>query len=250
GRLRQARPGSPGARRACLLAPAHARGVRVLVPRGLHPPPRGMAVLRVPPARGALPRQALAQRARTGLCGGGGPPAGRGPADRHPARRGQGRRALVGLVRDEDRRGVDAGCRRRDLRAPGGLAAGLRPARAGPPRRTARSGPAGRRVPGPPRRGSGPRARPGPPPGPHRLPATVTPRRAKRVEESALKAGLIPVAIGAPGGTSVPAWADPEALAVAQAAPRGRHRAVLLSPFDSLVWDRKRTLRMFGFEHS
>jgi uncharacterized protein YcaQ len=73
---------------------------------------------------------------------------------------------------------------------------------------------------------------------------------AKRVEESALAAGLVPVAIGGPGGTAVPAWADPEALALAQAAPRGRHRAVLLSPFDSLVWDRKRTLRMFGFEHS
>jgi uncharacterized protein len=77
---------------------------------------------------------------------------------------------------------------------------------------------------------------------------TVTPRPGKRVEESALKAGLIPVTIGGPGGTSVPAWADPEALA--QAAPRGRHRSVLLSPFDSLIWDRKRTLRMFGFEHS
>jgi len=79
---------------------------------------------------------------------------------------------------------------------------------------------------------------------------TVTPRPAKRVEESALAAGLTPVAIGMPGGTTVPAWADPGALALAQSAPRGRHRSVLLSPFDSLVWDRKRTLRMFGFEHS
>ncbi len=79
---------------------------------------------------------------------------------------------------------------------------------------------------------------------------TVTPRPAQRVEESALAAGLTPVVIGGPGGTAAPAWADPGALALAQAAPRGRHRAVLLSPFDSLVWDRKRTLRMFGFEHS
>src|SRR5262249_43450181 len=46
------------------------------------------------------------------------------------------------------------------------------------------------------------------------------------------------------------AWTDSGALAQTQAAQRGRHRAVLLSPFDSLVWDRKRTLRMFGFEHS
>jgi uncharacterized protein YcaQ len=82
------------------------------------------------------------------------------------------------------------------------------------------------------------------------LTGLLTPRPASRVEESALAAGLTPVAIGGPGKTSVPAWAGPEALAQAQAAPRGRHRAVLLSPFDSLVWDRKRTLRMFGFEHS
>ena len=32
--------------------------------------------------------------------------------------------------------------------------------------------------------------------------------------------------------------------------PRGRHRTTLLSPFDSLIWDRKRTQRMFGFSHS
>jgi uncharacterized protein YcaQ len=80
------------------------------------------------------------------------------------------------------------------------------------------------------------------------LTGLLTPRPASRVEESALAAGLTPVAIGGPGKTSVPAWADPEALA--QAGQRGRHRTVLLSPFDSLVWDRKRTLRMFGFEHS
>jgi uncharacterized protein YcaQ len=53
----------------------------------------------------------------------------------------------------------------------------------------------------------------------------------------------------------VQAWADPAALAGVggtgqDAAGRGRHRVTLLSPFDSLIWDRKRTLRMFGFEHS
>jgi uncharacterized protein len=46
----------------------------------------------------------------------------------------------------------------------------------------------------------------------------------------------------------VTGWADPAALA--GAGSRGRNRVTLLSPFDSLVWDRKRTQRMFGFEHS
>jgi len=45
-------------------------------------------------------------------------------------------------------------------------------------------------------------------------------------------------------------WADPGALARAAGGVRGRHRVTLLSPFDSLVWDRKRTRRMFGFDHS
>jgi uncharacterized protein YcaQ len=66
--------------------------------------------------------------------------------------------------------------------------------------------------------------------------------------EAAEAAGLIPVMISGPAGKPVPAWADPAALATAGA--RGRHRVTLLSPFDSLIWDRKRTRRMFGFEHS
>ncbi|CAO0832472.1 Winged helix-turn-helix domain-containing protein OS=Streptomyces microflavus OX=1919 GN=Smic_29060 PE=4 SV=1 [Streptomyces microflavus] len=55
--------------------------------------------------------------------------------------------------------------------------------------------------------------------------------------------GLVPVAVE---GWVKPAWADPEALATE---PRGRHRTTLLSPFDSLVWERARTERIFGFTH-
>lgn len=43
------------------------------------------------------------------------------------------------------------------------------------------------------------------------------------------------------------AWADP--LALDALGERGRHRTTLLSPFDSLVWDRDRTVRMFGLYH-
>jgi uncharacterized protein len=96
-------------------------------------------------------------------------------------------------------------------------------------------------------------------------------QHARLVADAALAAGLTPVTIAGPGpagpgragpardgkgtgrvaaGKPVAAWADPAALADASAAARGRHHVTLLSPFDSLIWDRKRTLRMFGFEHS
>ncbi|MCP3756348.1 winged helix-turn-helix domain-containing protein [Streptomyces sp. TBY4] len=55
--------------------------------------------------------------------------------------------------------------------------------------------------------------------------------------------GLVPVEVE---GWDKPAWADPSALA---SVPRGRHRTTLLSPFDSLVWERPRTERIFGFTH-
>lgn len=57
--------------------------------------------------------------------------------------------------------------------------------------------------------------------------------------------GLTPVAVE---GWTAPAWADADALAAL--ALRGRHRTTLLSPFDSLVWDRARTRRVFGFTHA
>ena len=56
-------------------------------------------------------------------------------------------------------------------------------------------------------------------------------------------AGLVPVRVA---GWAQPAWADPAAL---EQPARGRHRTALLSPFDSLVWDRARTERLFGFTH-
>jgi uncharacterized protein len=62
--------------------------------------------------------------------------------------------------------------------------------------------------------------------------------------DAALEAsGLVPVEVD---GWNAPAWADPVAL---ETPVRGRHRTTLLSPFDSLIWDRKRTPRLFRFEH-
>jgi uncharacterized protein len=75
------------------------------------------------------------------------------------------------------------------------------------------------------------------------------PDTAENLATAAAAAGLVPVTI-AGGKRPVPAWADPRALAWLDAGGRGAHRTTLLSPFDSLIWDRKRTLRMFGFQHA
>jgi uncharacterized protein YcaQ len=56
--------------------------------------------------------------------------------------------------------------------------------------------------------------------------------------------GLVPVTVE---GWGVPAWAAPELLETGTAGLRSR--PVLVSPFDSLVWDRNRTERVFSFRH-
>ncbi|MFJ2189468.1 winged helix-turn-helix domain-containing protein [Kitasatospora sp. NPDC087861] len=72
--------------------------------------------------------------------------------------------------------------------------------------------------------------------------------RAEELDPVLADCGLVPVEVTGwgPDDAPAPAWADPAALA---AAPRGRHRTTLLSPFDSLVWDRARTERIFGMTH-
>ncbi|WP_371497339.1 winged helix DNA-binding domain-containing protein [Kitasatospora sp. NBC_00374] len=67
--------------------------------------------------------------------------------------------------------------------------------------------------------------------------------KAAQFDRAVDESGLVPVEVA---GWSAPAWADPAAL---ESAPRGRHRTTLLSPFDSLVWDRARTERIFGMTH-
>jgi len=67
--------------------------------------------------------------------------------------------------------------------------------------------------------------------------------KADQVESVLGDSGLVPVQVA---GWGAPAWADPAALATE---PRGRHRTTLLSPFDSLIWDRPRTERIFGMMH-
>jgi hypothetical protein len=73
-------------------------------------------------------------------------------------------------------------------------------------------------------------------------------RSGEALDEAATAAGLTQVTV--PGAKRpLRGWADPAALAWLAAGGRGTHRTALLSPFDSLIWDRKRTLRMFGYRH-
>lgn len=73
-------------------------------------------------------------------------------------------------------------------------------------------------------------------------------RSGAALDEAAAAAGLVPVTVPGPRRPG-PAWADPAALDWLNAGGRGTHRTTLVSPFDSLIWDRKRTLRMFGYRH-
>jgi uncharacterized protein YcaQ len=70
--------------------------------------------------------------------------------------------------------------------------------------------------------------------------------KGEQVDAVVAETGLVPVEVE---GWGRPAWADPAALEAESAGTRGRHRTTLLSPFDSLIWDRGRTERIFGFTH-
>ncbi len=73
----------------------------------------------------------------------------------------------------------------------------------------------------------------------HRLPST-------QVTRLASDAGLVPVSVH---GWRERAWASPESLTWLESGDAPRHRTTLLSPFDSLIWHRGRTERIFGLTH-
>jgi len=70
--------------------------------------------------------------------------------------------------------------------------------------------------------------------------------RLKKLDVARLlpRTGLIQVKVH---GWDAAGWAPSDV--VAAGLPAGRHRTTLLSPFDSLVWDRARTARIFGLDH-
>jgi len=71
--------------------------------------------------------------------------------------------------------------------------------------------------------------------------------RLEQAREAIDRAGLVPVRVE---GWKDQAWASRKALrALSTGKVRGPHRTTLISPFDSLIWDRPRTLRLFGYAH-
>jgi uncharacterized protein len=68
----------------------------------------------------------------------------------------------------------------------------------------------------------------------------------RQVEAVVRDTGLVPAEVK---GWKQKAWAHPDALGVLDSTGRIQHVTTLLSPFDSLVWDRSRTERVFGFTH-
>ena len=59
-------------------------------------------------------------------------------------------------------------------------------------------------------------------------------------------AGLVAVTVT---GWNAAAWAHPDALRALETGLPRTHRTTLLSPFDSLIWGRARTERIFGLAH-
>src|SRR4029453_9293844 len=71
----------------------------------------------------------------------------------------------------------------------------------------------------------------------------LRPADAKAALAEAVGSGLLPEG-------AVQGWARPASLLPGTRVPRRvAHPAVLLSPFDSLVWSRERTERLFGFRY-
>jgi uncharacterized protein YcaQ len=88
------------------------------------------------------------------------------------------------------------------------------------------------------------------------LAATWRLRRCRDEVDAALKrlqrkGGIEACALENPAGRDTPGWIRPEHRELASRLSRARPdptRAVLLSPFDPVLWDRPRVARLFGFE--
>lgn len=70
--------------------------------------------------------------------------------------------------------------------------------------------------------------------------------RLEQAREAIDRAGLVPVRVE---GWTDAAWASRASLRALSSGIRGARRTTLISPFDSLIWDRPRTLRIFGYAH-